>query len=122
MIHKFGQVLASITEQNDIQAGLPNGRYVQAVPLPFVDGLFGRLRDCWEIISGRAHAFSWPEHGEVELATRSWRHRHASQVISRSYERRTINSEQMHIMSEWSGYMMERPGHRSPAALPDSDQ
>jgi hypothetical protein len=51
-----------------VQAGLPGGRWVRAVPLPFYGGLFDRCRDAWAVIRGTAYAVRWPEAGELEDA------------------------------------------------------
>lgn len=42
--------------------------YVRAVPLPFYDGLFARLRAAWEIVAGRAYPVKWPKDGDIEKA------------------------------------------------------
>lgn len=57
----------------DCQAGLPDGRYVRAVPEPFYDGLFARIRSAWEVICGRAYPIAWPEAGELEAALKSFK-------------------------------------------------
>jgi hypothetical protein len=49
-------------------AGLPDGRYVRAVPEPFYDGWLARLRSAWEVICGRAYPVAWPQAGELENA------------------------------------------------------
>jgi hypothetical protein len=49
-----------------VQAGLPDGRYVTAVAVPFEGGLFFRARAAWQVLTGRAYAFQWPMHGELE--------------------------------------------------------
>lgn len=45
-----------------------DGRWVRAIPLPFRDGIVGRLRDALAVFTGRAYAFRWPEAGEFEGA------------------------------------------------------
>lgn len=117
MIYKFKTVLRSIAEA-EAQAGLPDGRYVQAVCMPFIGGLLDNLRDCWEVICGRAHVFYWPKEGELEDGTRRWRHRHAARVIGRAYEKGTINSAQLHILAEQSGFMMRLAGYHDPYRSP----
>jgi hypothetical protein len=52
------------------QAGLPDGRWVRAVPLPFYDGLIARSQSAWEVFCGRAYPIYWPEPGELEEALR----------------------------------------------------
>ena len=41
---------------------------VRAVPLPYRDGLFERLRTAWFVLIGAAHAVRWPEPGDLEKA------------------------------------------------------
>ncbi len=63
-IHTLGQMFGGY---NGPQAGLPNGRYVQAVTEPYrPEGLIERLRIAWWVFSGRAHAVIWPEAGDLE--------------------------------------------------------
>ena len=50
----------------DVQAGLPDGRYVAAVCEPYSANLRERLRAAWWVLTGRAHAFIYPRHGELE--------------------------------------------------------
>lgn len=50
-----------------IQAGLPDGRWVRAVPEHY-DTPITRLRGAWEVICGRAVAMQWPEAGDLENA------------------------------------------------------
>lgn len=50
------------------QAGLPDGRWVRAVPAPFPFGLLGRLRQAWAVITGDAVAVTWPNAGDLEAA------------------------------------------------------
>lgn len=49
-------------------AGLPDGRYVRAVPEPFWFGLLGRFSGAWEVIRGRAFPVEWPKAGDLEAA------------------------------------------------------
>ena len=46
-----------------VQAGLPDGRWVAAVPEP-TD--MGRFRAAWWVLTGRAYAFLWPAPGDLE--------------------------------------------------------
>jgi hypothetical protein len=46
-------------------------QYVRAVPEPFYDGLFARIRSSWEVVCGRAYPVAWPEAGELEQAIRA---------------------------------------------------
>ena len=63
-IHTVSQMFGG---HNGPQAGLPNGRYVQAVPEPYrPEGLIERLRVAWWVFRGRAHAVIWPEAGDLE--------------------------------------------------------
>jgi hypothetical protein len=48
-----------------------NMQWVRAVPEPFYDGLFARVRAAWEIICGRAYPVAWPKPGEFEAAAAS---------------------------------------------------
>jgi hypothetical protein len=42
----------------EVQCGLPDGRYVCARPIQF-GGILTRLLDAWEVIAGRADAVRW---------------------------------------------------------------
>ena len=64
MIHRLADMIGS----PHTQAGLPDGRWVRAVPCPVVPGVFGRLSAAWAVLTGKAHAVRWPEHGELERA------------------------------------------------------
>lgn len=44
-------------------AGLPDGRYVAAVAVPYTAG---RLKAAWAVLTGRAYAFEWPKAGDLE--------------------------------------------------------
>jgi len=50
----------------DVQAGLPDGRWVAAVSTPYPCNLSERVRAAWWILTGRAHAFIWPKAGDLE--------------------------------------------------------
>lgn len=62
------QRLSDMVAGPGIQAGLPDGRWVRAVPSPFQGGLVDRCRDAWAVLSGRAYAIQWPKAGELEAA------------------------------------------------------
>lgn len=64
MIHRLRDMVSG----PGVQAGLPRGRWVRAVPLPFYGGLFDRCRDALAVIQGQAYAVRWPEAGELEDA------------------------------------------------------
>lgn len=64
MIHQLRDMVSG----PGAQAGLPNGRWVRAVPLPFYGGLFDRCQDALAVIRGTAYAVRWPEAGELEDA------------------------------------------------------
>lgn len=57
-VHRIGNIYAS-----NVSAGLPDGRWVRAVQLPY-DG--NRLQAAWWVLTGRAYAFIWPEAGDLE--------------------------------------------------------
>lgn len=61
--------------RDSVQTQHPTMGWVRSVPLPFYEGLFGRMRDAWEVLQGRAHAFRWPEPGEFEIAMRDSKER-----------------------------------------------
>lgn len=46
-------------------AGLPDGRYVRAIPEPYTGN---RLMAAWWVLTGRAHAIIWPKAGDLEDA------------------------------------------------------
>ena len=60
--------LRSMIAPPDIEAGLPDGRWVRAVPEPYTTFGMERLRACWWVLTGRAHAVVWPKPGELEAA------------------------------------------------------
>lgn len=62
MIFKLQDLIPSRENEAKVE-----GRWVRSMHLPFEGGLFDRLRDSWEIITGRAFAVRWPCHGELEL-------------------------------------------------------
>lgn len=47
------------------EAGLPDGRYVRAVPEPFHGN---QIVAAWWVLTGRAYAFIWPKSGDLEAA------------------------------------------------------
>lgn len=49
-------------------AGLPDGRWVTAVYVPYPTMGFERLRAAWWVLTGRAHAVVWPDAGDIEDA------------------------------------------------------
>lgn len=57
-IHRIGDLY-----HPDVQAGLPDGRYVAAVCEPY-DG--NRFRAAWWVLTGKAYAFLWPKAGDLE--------------------------------------------------------
>jgi hypothetical protein len=52
-------VLDVIEDAKHVGAGLPDGRYVPARPLPFYT-LFGRFKAAWMVFKGDADALQWP--------------------------------------------------------------
>jgi hypothetical protein len=50
----------------DVGAGLPDGRWVAAVCVPYPCTFFQRIRAAWWVLTGRAHAFLWPKAGDLE--------------------------------------------------------
>lgn len=56
----------------DAGAGLPDGRWVQAVGEPYPCNWIEAIRAAWWVLTGRAHAVVWPEPGDLEdIWTRS---------------------------------------------------
>jgi hypothetical protein len=52
-----------------IAAGMPDGRYVRAVPEPYyVLGIRERLTVAWWVMTHRAFAVQWPKPGDLEKA------------------------------------------------------
>lgn len=49
----------------DVQAGLPDGRWVKAVAEPYTAG---KLRAAWWVLTGHAYAVQWPKAGDLEKA------------------------------------------------------
>jgi hypothetical protein len=62
-VHRLRRIFA---DPRSCQAGLPDGRYVTAVAMPYVGTPLERLRVAWWVFTGRAHAILWPEAGELE--------------------------------------------------------
>lgn len=60
-IHRLADMLGS----KNCQAGLPDGRWVRAVPEPYTAG---KLRAAWAVFSGNAYAVEWPKAGDLERA------------------------------------------------------
>lgn len=50
------------------QAGLPDGRWVAAVAVPYPTNIYERVRAAWWVLTGRAVAFVWPKAGDLEAA------------------------------------------------------
>ena len=46
-------------------AGLPDGRWVRAIPEPYTAN---RLVAAWWVLTGRAYAIIWPKAGDLEIA------------------------------------------------------
>lgn len=59
-VHHIGNIYAP-----NVAAGLPNGRHVRAVAMPYEGN---RLIAAWWVLTGRAYALVWPENGELEDA------------------------------------------------------
>lgn len=64
-IHRIHNMFA---DHRAVSAGLPDGRYVVAIIVPYVGTVWERLRAAWWVFAGRAHAVVWPEAGELEEA------------------------------------------------------
>lgn len=60
-IHRLADMIGGA----NTQAGLPNGSWVRAVPLPYSGA---RLKAAWCVLTGSAHAVQWPEAGDLEKA------------------------------------------------------
>lgn len=62
MIHKIGNMIGS----SDISSSSDGKHWFRAVPSPFYDGLFGRIRNAWYVVRGKAYAVEWPKPGDLE--------------------------------------------------------
>ena len=51
-----------------VSAGLPDGRWVAAVAVPYPCNVIERVRAAWWVLTGRAHALVWPKAGDLEDA------------------------------------------------------
>lgn len=60
-VHRLQDVVGS----KHCQAGLPDGRWVRAIPEPYTAN---RLKAAWEVFQGRAYALEWPKSGDLEKA------------------------------------------------------
>ena len=58
-IHRLADMIGNENEQ----AGLPDGRWVRAVSLPYTGA---RLTAAWAVLRGRAYAIQWPKAGDLE--------------------------------------------------------
>lgn len=64
-IHTIGSMIAP----KSVAAGLPDGRWVRAVPEPYyVLGIRERLTVAWWVMTHRAFAVQWPKPGDLEKA------------------------------------------------------
>lgn len=59
-VHTIGDIYSA-----NCDAGLPSGRYVKAVALPYTAN---RFRAAWWVLTGRAFALLWPKAGDLEAA------------------------------------------------------
>lgn len=57
--------LADMIGRKACEAGLPDGRWVRAVPMPYTGN---RIKAAWAVFKGDAYAVHWPEHGDLEKA------------------------------------------------------
>lgn len=57
-IHAIGDIY-----HPDCQSGLPDGRWVAAVAIPYTGN---RLVAAWWVFTGRAYAMLWPKAGDLE--------------------------------------------------------
>ncbi len=64
MIHS----LYSMIGHPDTQAGLKDGRWVRAVPMPYPSTVIERILEAWAVFVGRAYAVRWPKAGDLEDA------------------------------------------------------
>lgn len=60
-IHRLADMIGS----KDVGAGLPDGRWVRSVPLPYAGN---RVRAAWAVFRGQAYAVEWPQDGDLEKA------------------------------------------------------
>ena len=64
-IHSLGDMISSFgIETRDAS----RNRWFRAVPEPYRPDIFQKIRACWWIIRGKAHAVVWPEPGDLEEA------------------------------------------------------
>lgn len=57
--------LADMVGCKNTQVGLPDGRWVRAVPMPYTGN---RIKAAWAVFTGSAYAVTWPDHGDLEKA------------------------------------------------------
>lgn len=60
-IHRLRDMIGA----KNCQAGLPDGRWVRAVPEPYTGN---RIKAAWAVLTGKAFAVEWPKDGELEAA------------------------------------------------------
>lgn len=47
---------------------MTEGRWVAAVAVPYAANIVERIAAAWWVLTGKAHAFTWPKPGELERA------------------------------------------------------
>ena len=55
----------------DIRSQVEGTKYAFAVCEPYAANLIERLCAAWWVVTGRAHAFTWPKAGDIEAPTGS---------------------------------------------------
>lgn len=50
------------------------GNWCSAVCAPYPANIFDKIVACWWILTGRAHAFVWPEVGQLETCAGTMMH------------------------------------------------
>lgn len=71
MVRPWGIQTIGDIYSHGVQAGIDDGkRWVAAVAVPYPCNFFERIRAAWWVMTGRAHAFIWPKHGDLEEAFR----------------------------------------------------
>jgi hypothetical protein len=66
MLYKLRDLIPSPNTSTPID----DGGWVRAMHEPFSEGLIGRIGSAFAVLTGRAVAVEWPQHGEFEDAMR----------------------------------------------------
>lgn len=79
-VHTIRDICGSV----ESAAGLPDGRWVRAVPEPYTGN---RLQAAWWVLTGRANAIIWPSSEEFANALNPYEPKRVTPFDARKYVR-----------------------------------